>query len=428
MASTQSTQNDKIKVAIRIVSLFALIGCACVTNAQTFTVLHTFTGGDDGGYPGSVAIDAAGNLYGNAAFGAVHDAYCLQYGCGTVYKLSHHGSDWTLSVLHTFFGNSDGAGPGGVTLARDGTLYGTSVGVSPYVRVFHLQPPASACRSVSCAWTFTVLYSFNSLDNNGAVPTGAPLALDSAGNLYGVTQGGGNGGCNNNSSTCGTVFELSPSGGTWNLNFIHLFSGTDGANPSADSGVILDPFGNVYGTTTYGGPTRNYGTVFQIAHSGSGWQGNVIYAFSHDNDDQGRYPSAGVVMDSAGNLYGTNTVGGPLNHGVAFGLSYSAGWNLSVLYSFTTQMGAGGTYSPLTLGPDGSLYGVSPFAGQYSMGVIYKLTNNGGTWTYTSLHDFMGQEDGANPYDSVVFDAQGNLYGTANGGAHDEGVVFQITP
>jgi hypothetical protein len=184
MASTQSKQNDKIKIAIRIVSLFGLVVCAYVTNAQTFTVLHTFTGGDDGGYPGSVAIDAAGNLYGNAASGAVHDSYCLQYGCGTVYKLSHHSSNWTLSVLHTFFGNSDGAGPAGITLARDGTIYGTSVGAGPYVRVFHLQPPASACRSVSCAWTFTVLYNFNAQDNNGAVSTVAPLALDSAGTSF----------------------------------------------------------------------------------------------------------------------------------------------------------------------------------------------------------------------------------------------------
>jgi uncharacterized repeat protein (TIGR03803 family) len=108
-------------------------------------------------------------------------------------------------------------------------------------------------------------------------------------------------------------------------------------------------------------------------------------------------------------------------------LSYSSEWDVSKLYSFAT--GTGGSYAALTLGPDGNLYGTTSSGGQNGKGAVFQLTSDGGSWTYTSLHDFTGGADGSFPYGSVVFDAQGNLYGAAySGGADNAGVVFQITP
>jgi uncharacterized repeat protein (TIGR03803 family) len=427
MAYEHSQRNGTMKIAAVVAIILLAILVAPLAQAQTFTVLHTFTGGADGAGPFAVTLDAAGNLYGDTTYGAEHTSYCLEYGCGTAYKLSQHGSNWILSTLHSFLGNVDGSRPGALTLASDGTLYGVSNGANPYVRVFRLQPPISPCHAIQCNWSYATIYSFNEDDNNGAVPGQGPLAFDRSGNIYGVTPLGGNNGCNNDNNSCGTVFELSQSGGTWNVDFIHLFSGTDGSNPGTSEGLILDRFGNLYGTTSLGGPTRNYGMVFQLVPSGSGWNENVVYAFAHDNDDQGRNPQAGVTMDSSGNLYGTNTVGGAHDGGAAFELSYSSGWDVSKLYSFAT--GTGGSYAALTLGPDGNLYGTTSSGGQNGKGAVFQLTSDGGSWTYTSLHDFTGGADGSFPYGSVVFDAQGNLYGAAySGGADNAGVVFQITP
>ncbi len=133
--------------------------------------------------------------------------------------------------MHSFLGNTDGSQPGALTLASDGTLYGVSHGASPYIRVFRLRPPVSPCHAVQCNWSYTTIYSFNDEDNNGAYPAQGPLAFDVSGNIYGVTSNGGNNGCNQGNNSCGTVFELSPSGGTWNLSFIHLFSGSDDPIP-----------------------------------------------------------------------------------------------------------------------------------------------------------------------------------------------------
>jgi uncharacterized repeat protein (TIGR03803 family) len=392
--------------------------------SQTLTVLHTFTGGPDGAYPQAVILDAAGNLYGDAGAGGNY-TYCPDHGCGVVFKLRHGSSGSVLTPLYTFTGidQLDGAGPGPLTIAPDGSLYGRSVGF-PYAMVYRLQPPLSPCHAVQCPWSRSLVYRFNQNENGGAYPTAGPLVFDRSGNIYGVTQFGGNSGCNNNNSSCGTVFELVKSGGVYSLAFIHLFSGPDGAVPGAYSGVTLDSAGNLYGTTSLGGPTRNYGTVWQLVNSGPGWTETLLYSFSHDNDDQGRYPNAGVILDSAGNLYGTTTIGGPHTGGTVFDLSGTG--NLSVLFGFPQN--SAGTFSKLTWGPDGGLYGTTPSGGQFGRGAVFKLTNMNGTWVYTALHDFTGGSDGGSPFGSVVFDAQGNLYGAAQGGGMNEnGVVFQIT-
>ncbi len=414
-------------------AVFALaVGCALalfasqLAQAQTFTVLHQFTKGADGWGPSSVTIDAAGNLYGGTGLGGDYNSLC-EDGCGTVFKLKHASSGWVLSNLHVFSGDYHD-GPGGfarVALASDGTLYSTGGGDyynHIYSLVYHLQPPAAPCHSILCYWTYTPIYILGS-GNNAGRPSMGGLTFDHAGNLYGLTAGDG-------TSGNGTVYELSPSNGTWTETILYNFSGgSDGSGPSW-SDVILDSAGNLYGTTSDGGPL-NYGTVFQLTNPGSGWVKNILYNFDDVGLGNGGYPAGGVIFDANGNLYGTASYGGDEGGGTAFELS-AAGFNFSLIYSFSFLGGPGGNDGPdgsLTLGPDGSLYGSTVGDGQYSMGSVFKLTNQGGTWVYTSLHDFTGGDDGAEPLGNLVFDSHGNLYGAAYvGGAYNAGVVFEITP
>jgi uncharacterized repeat protein (TIGR03803 family) len=281
------------------------------------------------------------------------------------------------------------------------------------------------CRSVQRSWTYTVLYQVTAA-SDGNIPTWGALVYDRSGNLYGATTAGGGLGCG--SLGCGTVYELSPSNGGWTESMLHRFSGSDGANPNY-SGVILDSHGNLYGTTSAGGPL-NYGTVFELTNPGSGWQESLLYAFLHNNDDQGRYPNGGLILDGQGNLYGTTPRGGVNHGGTAFELSFAGGMGFSVVYSLSGSDQSTGSIGSLTLGPDGSLYGATAGNGLYLKGAVFKLTPWSGGWTYTSLHDFTGGYDGSGPTGNLVFDAAGNLYGTAESGGSgfDGGVVFEITP
>ena len=392
-------------------------GTAGLSQAQTFTVIHDFTRYQDGFSPVAVTIDGAGVLYGSTGLGGNYTQTCSA-GCGTVFKLRHTGSGWLLSTLYAFTNLRDGSMPGAVALGPDGTLYGaTRTG-----NAFNLRPPPTPCHAVQCPWTFNLLYQFAGGDD-GWLPAVAAPVLDHAGNLYGMTQLGG-GLCPGNG--CGTVYELVRSGGTWTENVLHRFNGSDGADPYW-SGVTMDSAGNLYGTTPGGGP-HNFGVVFQLTNSGGSWSENVLYDFPEGDASKGRYPQGGVILDGSGNLFGTAAYGGRLNGGTAFELP-APGFSFSLLYSFAGPGGQSGSYGKLTFGPDGALYGTTLRDGAYGVGTVFKLTPSGGGWTYTSLHDFTGGDDGAGPNSSVVFDAQGNLYGTTlTAGMHGAGVVFEITP
>ena len=172
--------------------------------------------------------------------------------------------------------------------------------------VFSLRPPASACKTASCDWQETVLYRFMG-GNDGAYPIFAELILDGMGNLYGTTSGDGGSGCFGNG--CGTVYKLTSSDGGWTESVLYNFTGgSDGGLPSA--GVIFDTAGNLYGTTHYGGNLAcNFGygcgTVFQLTPSGSGWMEKVLYSFQGASD--GASPVGGLIFDSSGNLYGSTS-------------------------------------------------------------------------------------------------------------------------
>ena len=272
-------------------------------------VLYHFSGYGDGQYPhASLVFDAAGNLYGETDNGGI---YCdLHQGCGTVFELSRNGDGtWTEKVLHSFGNGTDGEGPlGGLILDASGNLYGTTYGggtYNPGGTVFELSPNGDG------SWTETVLHSFG-LFPDGAEPWGG-LTFDKAGNLYGTTSTGGaypNG---------GTVFELTPNGdGTWTETVLHSFGNVpDGLEPLYGS-LIFDAVGNLYGTTTQGG-IDGYGTVFELSPDGSGgWTETVLYNFGAPPD--ATYP-ASVILDAAGDLYGTSLYGGDNSKGTVFELT-----------------------------------------------------------------------------------------------------------
>jgi uncharacterized repeat protein (TIGR03803 family) len=272
------------------------------TGAWTETVVHRFTGGADGAAPFSNLIpDAAGNLYGATTAGG-------SSGRGTVYRLTPSGAGtWNETVLYSFKGSPDGAAPDAAPVFdATGNLYGTtySGGAANLGTVYELSPQAGG------SWNETVLHSFHGTSDGTDLFEG--LILDAAGNLYGAAETGG-------SANCGVAFRLSPGAAGWTETILHTFLGVnaqDGENPNA---LIFDPAGNLYGTTV-GGGLYNPGTIFKVTPQPSGeWTETVLYSFTGGND--GAYPSAGLIMDAAGRLYGTTLWGGPAGDttgGVAF--------------------------------------------------------------------------------------------------------------
>jgi uncharacterized repeat protein (TIGR03803 family) len=414
-------------------------------------VLHSFGSGNEASFPYAGLIrDAAGNLYGTAPGLS---------GGGGVFELSpnQHGG-WTETVLYNFCSQSnctDGAYPyAGLILDAAGNLYGTTYeggavdcNNGPYApgcgTVFELSPTAGG------GWTETVLYSFCSQSGcaDGSYPY-ASLIFDAAGNLYGTTSNGGTNYCNGPyGSNCGTVFKLSPTvGGGWTETVLHNFidDGTDGWGSQA--GLILDAAGNLYGTTTYGGNNGNgcgeygCGTVFEVSPTvGGGWTETVLYAFPNYAGTDGYMPFASLIMDADGNLYGTTVAGGSYYEdqgggGTAFELSPTGdgGWTETKLYSFGNGLDAVGPYAGLIFDAAGNLYGTACCAGTNYNGGVFELSPTVGGWTETVLYNFCSENgciDGGTPLGSLIFDAAGNLYGTTqDGGTYTYGTAFELTP
>ena len=407
---------------LAIVSALMLV-LGLPAQAQTFTVLHNFTGGVDGANPSAgLTLDAAGNLYGTASNGGNRDR-CAS-GCGTVFRMAHRGSGWVFAPLYDFTGGSGGTYDGTTPRARvikgaNGTLYGTTTGGAGGAgTVFNLRPPPTFPHTPFDRWNITILHAFQG-GSDGEFPQGGDLVFDEAGSLYGTTGYGGSG-------NEGTAYKLTYSHGEWTEKVIYAFQ-HGGSLPF--SGVIFDPAGNLYGTT-YGGGI-GWGVVYELLPSGSGWIENDLYIFQGWND--GNYPTGGLIFDLSGNLYGCTTIGGSRGGGTVFKLSPSGGnWTLTVLYSF--EPGGGGPASSLVMDAAGNLFGTTSGDGTHSYGNVFKLVPSGSSWIYTDLHDFTGGLDGWNPIAGVTLDANGNLYGTAYYGGTGSscplgcGVVWEITP
>jgi uncharacterized repeat protein (TIGR03803 family) len=286
--------------------------------------------------------------------------------------------------------------------------------------VYKLRPPVTICRSFLCPWNETVLHRFTA-GSDGASPSG-DVIFDSAGNLYGTTlEGGPSGYC---TLGCGLVYELTPSSGGWIETLLYTFAGgIDGESPNA--GVVMNSAGDLFGTSD--GPTQDGlpGAVYELMPSPSGWNKSFIYAFQGTSHGSG---PVGLILDSAGNLYGTTVNGGAASGGTVYELSPGSGWAFTLLYSLQSDNpDAYGSGSRLTMDAAGNLYGTTVQGGQYGMGSVFKLTPAMGSWTYTSLHDFTGGNDGSGVGSGVLLDRQGNVYGTTlEGGTYGYGVAFKI--
>ena len=224
----------------------------------------------------------------------------------------------------------------------------------------------------SSGWKHNVLHSFGL---NGQFPEGG-LVLDQVGNLYGTTRGGGS------KKGAGIVFELRPtSSGPWKEIVLHEFRGSrhfgskDGRTPVAE--LIFDAQGNLYGTTLAGGPHgggnhQGVGVIFKLSWSSSGWKETILHYGGHKG---GFDYIAGLVFDSAGNLYGTSSGGGVFNHGVVFRLTptKSGFWKETVLHTFGASNDGLNPACTLVLGAGGNLYGTTTFGGKYSLGTVFEV-------------------------------------------------------
>jgi uncharacterized repeat protein (TIGR03803 family) len=390
------------------------------TAAATENVLYAFTGGADGGQPfsGGVVFDNAGNLYGTTQRGGAH-------GWGTVFELSPSGGTWTESVLYSFSLGTDGGLPvAGVILDQDGNVYGTaSQGGDPSCLcgvVFKLTHSGTT-------WTETVLHTFH-LGADGHFPV-AGLAFDGAGNLYGTTVFGGHFGpkCSANGG-CGVVFKLTPNDSTWTETVLHYFNGDDGA--SLQSGVIIDSQGFIYGTANRGGDKNGDGTAFKLAPTGKVAR---LYKFIPTNKSGGTPTGGLIFDGSGNVYGTNNNNPAGLGAVFELTLSPHGYWKAIALHTFIDSADGSYPIGGLAFDAARiHLYGACAFGGADPGrgGTIFKLTPIGiDKWTETHLYDFTGGNDGGYPLGALVFDDAGNLYGVTNkGGAFNQGVVFQITP
>jgi len=400
------------------IALLALLLLAAVAvrpaEAQTYTVLHAFGAGTDGAVPGPIIRDPQGNLYGTTRFGGIPT--CGEDTCGTVYKIDNVGNE---TVLYRFQGGTNGSDPiAGLVRDKAGNLYGTTQGngfIGGAAVVFKLNPNGQET-------------SFDIASPN-ACCFDSPLAVDAQGNLYGMSPFGGEPNCGLNSFGlgCGTLFKLSPAG---EFTVLHVFSGNDGMQP--EGGVVLDGKGNLYGSANFGGELSceslgygyaepGCGTVYKLDSSGNF---TVLHTFTGPGD--GSFP-LGLIIDSAGNLYGIAQNGGDeiphtnFEYGVGTIFKVDTSGKFSVLFTFvpcTEPPCTGGQVrnpvfaSHLIRDSKGNLYGVEQSNDcAIGGGCLVRLDTNG---NLTDLYDFEGENEGPDGFTAmgVVFGSDDDVYGS----------------
>jgi uncharacterized repeat protein (TIGR03803 family) len=393
-------------------------------------VLYAFQeGGTDGFEPqGGLIFDASGNLYGTTTVGGGPAEG------GTVFELTPTANGWVETVLYSFQGGTDGDYPN-ASLVMDGAgnLYGTTLyggtgpcAVSGCGTVFELMPPVNGG-----PWTESILYSFQD-GADGTFPS-AGVILDKFGNVYGTTGNGGDlAECSGQG--CGTVFELSAVSGVWAETTLYSFQGypQDGATPK---GLTMDSHGNLYGATTWGG-VEDIGTIYELSPFDGTWSEKILYTFPagevRGHGLQGSNPDSTLVFNSKGDLFGTAQGGNQDGCcGVVFALTPSSGgnWNESV-YRFSSENGAASA-GTLLFDAEGNLYGTSPSSGSFRQGTAYRLKLGPGRHVTEALYSFCshtGCPNGSVPESGLILDGHGNLYGTTAEGGLGWGVVYEITP
>jgi len=408
MGSNVPSIPASIKQTVLLVLAFTAlsVASAMATNPQE-TVLYSFQGPPDGLYPvGRLASDSAGNLYGATTQGGTGPQTCELGTCGTVFELS---------------------------------------------------PPSTS----GSAWTETILYNFTGHSfGDGNAPWGGPI-WGKGGKLYGITAYGGSGPCLllGTPSGCGAVYELSPPatrGGAWTEKVIYSFQGgNDGHLPVGE--LVLDPQGNLYGATSYGGGLGTCngfygfcGTIFELSPpvtQGGAWTEKVLYSFNGGAD--GALPNGGLILDATGALYGTAQYGGNsgctntsgTGCGVVFELtppaSQGASWSQSVIYAFNPSVIPDGAVpmAGLIFDKKGNLFGTASGGGTAKTepyGVAFRLSppqTVGQAWIERLLFSFGDGRSGGFLTAPLVLDSHGNLYGVASSaGAHSGGTALTLKP
>jgi uncharacterized repeat protein (TIGR03803 family) len=329
--------------------------------AWTETVIHAFSGPDGSAPTAGLTIDPSGNLYGVTLDGG-------SQGYGAVFELSRNPKGtWSETVLYSFQGSPDAAGGEGnlvfdsagnlFGLAGGGMYLGSTCGFLTCGTIFELTPNGDG------TWSEEVIHAFSGSD--GFEPLGN-LIFDSYGNLYGTTSGGG-------ASQGGTVFKLSPApASTWSLSTLYNFEPRVAFYPTA--GLASDSHGNLYGTTQSGGIYNcpgDCGTIFRLAlHGQDSWKEHVLHSF---NGKPAAYPAASLVFDNAGNFYGTAS---GYNNGAVFKMqpTASGGWTFSLLHGFAADPASQPT-APLVLDNSGNLYGTTAYCGTNAGcdGVVFEI-------------------------------------------------------
>lgn len=418
----------------RVIALLTLLVVAAAaaqsTQAQTYTILHAFAAGTDGADPNPIIQDAQGNIYGATKFGGI--TTCGNDTCGTVFKIDSAGNE---TVLYRFEGGGNGYGPF-AGLARDakGNLYGTTQGngfVGGASVVFKVDPNGHE----------TVLHVANGGD---ACCLDSPVAIDAKGNIYGMSPYGGEPNCNlaQNKLGCGTLFEITASG---KFKVLHVFKGKDGIQP--EGGVVLDAQGSLYGTAVWGGNLKCYypgwgesggegcGTIYKLEPSG---KFTVLHTFTGPHD--GSYP-LGLIIDSAGNLYGIADSGGDIikhtnwEYGLGTVFKVDTSGKFSVLFTFSPC-----TQPPCTMGQvrnslyashlvkdsKGNLYGIEEVNNcALGGGCVFRIDTKG---RITDLYDFTEDQSGdPSFYDAMglILGSHGDFYGSTPFGGSAEPECFE---
>jgi uncharacterized repeat protein (TIGR03803 family) len=394
-------------------------GIVSRSQAQTYSILYSFTGNADGSGPYSPLLrNSTGDIFGATADGG-------EWGAGALFKLSSSGKE---TVLANFSNSPVSGGTPTGNIARDsaGNFYGTTNlgGASQAGSIYKVNKTGGE----------TVLFSFHQYV--GQQPIGG-LSIDSSANLYGTTTDGGRSSTSPCSDPCGVVFEFT-SAGVYTV--LHRFDGgQDGKDPQ--SILLRDSLGNLYGTTLQGGGcalfAQGCGTIFKVGTNGVE---KILHPFQGAPDGAG--PFGGLIRDPKGNFYGTTTSGGSAascTYGCGTVFKMDASGNVTILHSFQGGPDDGALPSgPLVLDAGGNLYGVTELGGSssrncsalnygFGCGAVFKLEPNGNE---TILHAFAGSpSDGSGPLWGLIRDSTGNLYGiTEGGGPNDAGTIFKIAP
>jgi uncharacterized repeat protein (TIGR03803 family) len=355
---------------------------------------------NDGANPRAGVMQASdGRLYGTTANGGPSAN-------GTVFSLWPDGSDYRLIV--NFATAIEGRGPyGTVCESRHGVLYGTTYagGTGGRGAIYRVNKDGTG---------YVRLASFGAFSSSPGFPDGT-LVQGQDGFLYGMNSLGGQAGG-------GSVFRFTTNATLGFSTIKHLgVNPADGARPNA--GVVQGPDGTLYGTTAYGG-TAGRGAVFRIQPDGSGYATLLSCQFSGGD---GQLAEAPMIRGSDGMLYGTCSYGGTYGIGTVFRVGDN-GSNYAVLHSFVSDTDGASPYGPVVEGGDGRLYGTTVYSGGVGSGagIIFALNKDGSG--YTILHRFGSVvSDGASPWTGLIEASDGRLYGvTPNAGQYSQGTVFRI--